>query len=387
MNLHEYQAKNLFESYGLPIPKHKIASTPDEAVEAAKSLTGKKWIVKAQVHAGGRGKAGGVKLCHSLAEVYEVAEKLLGENLVTYQTDAKGQPVNVVMIEEVSDITQELYIGAVVARSTQRITFIASTEGGMEIEKVANETPNLIHHISILPILGIMPYQARELAFKLHLSGKQIKQFVHLLTALAKLFIDKDLSLLEINPLIITNTGDFCCLDGKINLDANAEFRQADMWKLRDISQENERELTAAKHQLNYVALDGNIGCIVNGAGLAMATMDNIKLAGGNPANFLDVGGGATADRVTEALKLILSDANVKAILINIFGGIVRCDLIAEGIIQAAQQIKLTVPLIVRLEGNMSKAGSHTLERSKLNIITANNLSDASKKAVNTATR
>ena len=382
MNLHEYQAKQLFSQYGIPVPQNRIATSALEAAQLAPQLGAAPWVVKAQVHAGGRGKAGGVKLCYSVQEVEAFATTLLGSNLVTYQTDSKGQPVNVVLVEEVSAIDKELYVAAVIDRSNQRLTFIASTEGGMDIEKVAEQTPERIHHIQLIPMLGIMPYQCRQVAFQLGLQGEQIKQFTHILTGLAQLFIDKDLSLIEVNPLVITKEGQLICLDGKINVDSNAAYRQQELWQMRDISQEDKRENEAAKYQLNYVSLDGNIGCMVNGAGLAMATMDTIKLFGGEPANFLDVGGGATAERVAEAFKLILSDRNVKAILINIFGGIVRCDLIAEGIIQAAKEVQLAVPLIVRLEGNQADKGSALLQHSDVNIITATNLAEAAKKAV-----
>ena len=382
MNLHEYQAKQLFTEYQLPVPKHAIATSADEAVAKAKQIGDGPWVIKAQVHAGGRGKAGGVKVCQSSDEIHAYANQLLGSRLVTYQTDQHGQPVNVILVEEVSDIRSELYLGAVIDRASQRLTIIASTEGGMEIEKVAEQTPELIHHIQVRPMLGIMPFQCRELGFKLGLDAQQVKSLNHILTGLATLFVDKDLSLIEVNPLVITTDGALICLDGKINVDSNAEYRQAKLWQMRDISQEDARENEAANAQLNYVSLDGNIGCMVNGAGLAMATMDSIKLYGGEPANFLDVGGGATADRVATAFKLILSDDQVKAILINIFGGIVRCDLIAEGIIQAAKEVKLTIPLIVRLEGNQSEQGRALLDESDLHIITASDLADGAQKAM-----
>lgn len=382
MNLHEYQGKSLFRDYGIEVPQGAIASTPEQAVEEAKKLAGDKWIVKAQVHAGGRGKAGGVKLCQSLEEVKQMAKDLLGTHLVTYQTDEKGQPVNVVLVEAPSNIANELYLGVVIDRASQRIVLMCSTEGGVEIEKVASETPEKIHQIMLQPMLGSMPYQARQLAFALNLQGRQIGQFVHLVDAICRLFHEKDLALVEINPLIITDEGDLFCIDAKINVDSNAEYRQKALWELHDTSQEDERELIASQHQLNYVALDGNIGCMVNGAGLAMATMDTIKLYGGKPANFLDVGGGATAERVTEAFKLILSDEKVSAILINIFGGIVRCDLIAEGIISAAKQIELTIPVVVRLEGNKQQEGKDLLEQSGLNLIVGDDLADAAQKAI-----
>ncbi|MCG8381959.1 MAG: ADP-forming succinate--CoA ligase subunit beta [Gammaproteobacteria bacterium] len=382
MNLHEYQAKDLFRSYGLPVPNGKIAATGDEAKAAAESLSTPKTVVKAQVHAGGRGKAGGVKLVDTSSEAKSFAESLLGTNLVTYQTDAAGQPVNVVLVEETSQIANELYLGAVLDRLQQRVVIMASTEGGMEIEKVAEETPEKILKASIDPLVGVMPYQCRELGFGLGLNPDQVKQFTKLLTGLGKLVQEKDLSLVEINPLIITEKGDLMCLDGKINIDDNALYRHSDLLELRDTSQEDERELEASKWDLNYISLDGNIGCMVNGAGLAMATMDLIKLHGGKPANFLDVGGGTTKERVAEALKIILSDDKVKGILVNIFGGIVRCDLIAEGIIAAVQEVGIEIPIVVRLEGNNADLGSKILNESDLNIIAPSSLTDAAKKIV-----
>lgn len=382
MNLHEYQGKAIFRDYGIDIPQGGIAYTPQEAVEEAKKIGGNTWIVKAQIHAGGRGKAGGVKLCHSFDEVAEFVQGLLGECLVTYQTDARGQPVNAVLVEAPSNIRDELYLGIVIDRASQRIVLMCSTEGGVEIEKVAHETPEKIHQIALEPILGVMPYQARQLAFALNLQGKQITQFVHLVTSLCRLFVDKDLALVEVNPLIITDEGDLFCIDAKINVDGNAIYRQKALSQMRDTTQEDERELIASQHELNYVALDGDIGCMVNGAGLAMATMDTIQLYGGQPANFLDVGGGATAERVTEAFKLILSEDKVKAILINIFGGIVRCDLIAEGIIQAAKQVDLNIPVVVRLEGNHQQQGKALLKQSRLDIIVGDDLTDAAQKVI-----
>jgi len=347
MNLHEYQAKSLFKAYGMPVPESLVASTPAEAQSAAEKLSTDKVVVKAQVHAGGRGKAGGVKLVDTPREASDYAETMLGTNLVTIQTDAKGQPINTLLVEETCNIANELYLGAVIDRASQRVVIMASTEGGMEIEQVAHDTPEKILRSEINPLVGVMPYQCRELAFGLGLSGKQVKQFTKLLTGLTKLFVEKDLALVEINPLVITGDGDLICLDGKINIDGNAMYRQPDLDKLRDKSQEDERELRASEWDLNYVALEGNIGCMVNGAGLAMATMDIIKLKGGQPANFLDVGGGATKERVAEALKIILSDTDVKAILVNIFGGIVRCDLIAEGIIAAVGEVGIKVPKVL----------------------------------------
>jgi succinyl-CoA synthetase beta subunit len=382
MNLHEYQSKELFRSYGIPVPNGKAAFSANEAVEAARSLQGDKYIVKAQVHAGGRGKAGGVKIVDSVEQAGEVAASMLGTNLVTIQTDANGQPINRILIEEICDIANELYLGAVLDRSKCRVVIMASTEGGVEIEKVAHETPEKILKATINPMVGIMPYQCRELAFGLGLSGDQIKQFSRLLTNLGKLIKEKDLSLVEVNPLVVTGSGDLLCLDGKINIDGNALFRHPDLVEMRDKSQEDERENRAADWDLSYVALDGEIGCMVNGAGLAMATMDIIKLSGGDPANFLDVGGGATKERVAEALKIILSDDKVKGILVNIFGGIVRCDLIAEGIIAAVAEVKISVPIVVRLEGTKAAEGTDLLNNSGLNLIAARDLGEAATKIV-----
>lgn len=382
MNLHEYQAKELFQSYGMPVPKGIVASTGNTAATGSESLSTEKLIVKAQVHAGGRGKAGGVKLVDNADEVKAAAESMLGSHLVTYQTDANGQPVNMVLVEETCNIASELYLGAVIDRGSQRIVVMASTEGGVEIEKVAAETPEKILKATVDPMLGIMPYQCREIAFGLGLEGKQIKQFASLLTGLSKLFVEKDLSLVEVNPLVITDEGDLLCLDGKINIDNNAMYRQQSLEQIRDTTQEDERELRASEWDLNYVALEGNIGCMVNGAGLAMATMDIIKLHGGQPANFLDVGGGATKERVSEALKIILSDPGVNAILVNIFGGIVRCDLIAEGIIAAVAEVGITIPVVVRLEGTKAAEGIKLLDNSGLNLLSASDLTDAALKVI-----
>jgi len=384
MNLHEYQAKALFKEYGMPVPNNIVASTPEEAKAATEKLTTDKVVVKAQVHAGGRGKAGGVKLVDTPAEAAEFAKSLLGTNLVTIQTDAKGQPINIVLVEETSNIESELYLGMVIDRASQRVVVMASTEGGMDIETVAHDTPEKILKAAINPLVGIMPYQCRELAFGLGLKGKQIKQFSSLLTGLCKLFVEKDLALVEINPLVITKEEDLICLDGKINIDGNALYRHPELEALQDKSQEDERELRAAESELNYVALEGNIGCMVNGAGLAMATMDIIKLKGGQPANFLDVGGGATKERVTEALKIILSDPDVKGILVNIFGGIVRCDLIADGVIAAVAEVGIEVPVVVRLEGTKAKEGRDLLDKSGLNLQSASDLGDAAEKIVKT---
>ena len=382
MNLHEYQGKQLFAEYGLPVSRGYAVETAQEAVEAADLIGGNMWVVKAQVHAGGRGKAGGVKLVKSKDEILDFAHHWLGKNLVTYQTDANGQPVSKILVESCTDIADELYLGAVVDRSSRRIVFMASTEGGVEIEKVAEETPEKILRATIDPLVGAQPYQGRELAFNLGLKGDQIKQFVKIFMGLAQLFVDKDLALIEVNPLVITEEGNMHCLDAKIGVDGNALYRQKALQEMHDPSQEDARESHAARWELNYVALDGTIGCMVNGAGLAMGTMDIVKLHGGFPANFLDVGGGATKERVAEAFKIILSDENVKAVLINIFGGIVRCDLIAEGVIGAVEEIGVNVPVVVRLEGNNAELGRKVLADSGLNIIAANSLTDAAKQAV-----
>lgn len=382
MNLHEYQGKQLFAEYGLPVSKGYAVDTPEEAVAAAEKIGGSEWVVKAQVHAGGRGKAGGVKLLKDTAEIAAFAKQWLGKNLVTYQTDENGQPVSKILVEACTNIAQELYLGAVVDRSTRKVVFMASTEGGVEIEKVAHETPEKILKATIDPLVGAQPYQGRELGFKLGLNSDQIKQFTKIFMGLAKLFTELDLALLEINPLVITDEGNLHCLDAKINIDSNAIYRQPKLSDMHDPSQEDEREANASKWELNYVALDGNIGCMVNGAGLAMGTMDIVNLHGGSPANFLDVGGGATKERVSEAFKIILSDDNVKAVLVNIFGGIVRCDLIAEGIIGAVEEVGVTVPVVVRLEGNNAEKGSAILADSGLNIIAATSLKQAAESVV-----
>jgi succinyl-CoA synthetase beta subunit len=386
MNLHEYQAKQLLAQYGLPVSQGEIARNIEEVTHIANNMNIKRWVVKAQVHAGGRGKAGGVKIVSTKEELVKAAQDMLGTRLVTYQTNADGQPVNQVLIEEPCDIARELYLGAVIDRSKQRVVFMASTEGGVEIEKVAHETPEKILTAVVDPLVGMQPYQARELSFALGLTGDQIKQFTKILLGLSKMFEEKDLSLLEINPLVVTKQGDLLCLDGKINIDDNALYRQPEVRAMRDTAQEDERENRARDWELNYIALDGNIGCMVNGAGLAMATMDLVKLQGGNPANFLDVGGGATKERVTEAFKIILSDQNVKAILVNIFGGIVRCDLIADGIIGAVAEVGTNLPVVVRLEGNNAELGAKKLSQSGLNIIAAESFTDAAKKVVQAAT-
>jgi len=382
MNLHEYQAKQVFASYNMPVPNNQVVASVEQVSAALKKLAGERWVVKAQVHAGGRGKAGGVKLLDSADAVAQAVKEMLGSHLVTIQTNEQGQPVNQVLIEEISNIKRELYLGAVIDRSSQRVVIMASTEGGMEIEKVAAETPEKILQITINPLTGLQAYQSRELAFGLGLEGDEIKQFGRLLHGFAKMFVEKDLSLVEINPLVVTAEGQLICLDGKINVDDNALYRQKEIFAMRDESQEDERENQAKEWDLNYISLDGDIGCMVNGAGLAMATMDLIKLCGGEPANFLDVGGGATKERVSEAFKIILSDSNVKGILVNIFGGIVRCDLIAEGIIGAVQEVHVAVPVVVRLEGNNAELGSKLLSESDVNVIAASDLTDAAQKIV-----
>lgn len=382
MNLHEYQGKELFSEYGLPVPLGKPVSTVEEALAAAEALGGNAWMVKAQVHAGGRGKAGGVKYVTSKEAVAAETKRLLGRRLVTFQTDEHGQPVNQILIAQPCDIKRELYLGAVLDRSTRRVVIMASTEGGVEIEKVAEETPEKILKITIDPLLGVMPYQARDIGFKLQLTANQLKEFTQILLGLGKMFVERDLSLVEINPLIIDQNDHVICLDAKVVVDDNALFRQAQLRAMHDPSQEDERENRAHDWELNYIALDGDIGCMVNGAGLAMATMDLIKLHGGNPANFLDVGGGATQERVTEAFKIILSDEKVKGILVNIFGGIVRCDMIADGIIGAVKDVGVKIPVVVRLEGNNADLGAKKLSESGLNIIAANSLTGAAEQIV-----
>jgi succinyl-CoA synthetase beta subunit len=382
MNLHEYQAKQLLAEYGLPVPTGEVARSVEDALHIATKSGAKRWVVKAQVHAGGRGKAGGVKIVSSKEELTEAVKGMLGTRLVTYQTTAEGQPVAQVLIEEPCDIEKELYLGAVIDRAKQRVVIMASTEGGVVIEKVAEKNPEKILYVVVDPLVGVQPFQGRDLAFALGLSGDQIKQFTKILLGLGKMFVEKDFSLLEINPLVITKQGNLLCLDGKINIDDNALYRQPELRAIRDTSQEDDRENRARDWELNYIALDGDIGCMVNGAGLAMATMDLVKLNGGSPANFLDVGGGATKERVTEAFKIILSDEKVKAILVNIFGGIVRCDLIAEGIIGAVAEVGTDLPVVVRLEGNNAELGAKKLSDSGLNIIAAKSFTDAAKKVV-----
>lgn len=382
MNLHEYQAKKLFARYGLPVPVGYACTSVAEAEKAASRIGPAPWVVKCQVHAGGRGKAGGVKLVEKRDDIRIFAEHWLGKKLVTYQTDAKGQPVDHILVEAKTDISKELYLGAVVDRGSQRVVFMASTEGGVEIEKVAEEKPESIYKVALDPLTGPQPYQGRQLACKLGLSYEQAVHFTKIFMRLANLFLECDLALVEINPLVITKQGLLICLDGKVSVDGNALFRQAELREMRDPNQEDAREAQAARWELNYVSLDGNIGCMVNGAGLAMGTMDIVKLHGGEPANFLDVGGTATKERVTEAFKIILSDDKVKAVLVNIFGGIVRCDLIADGIISAVSEVGVSVPVIVRLEGNNAELGAKKLADSGLNIIAATGLIDAAQRVV-----
>ena len=387
MNLHEYQAKGLFREYGISVSKGIPVNNCNAIKEAINSLEGNRWVVKAQVHAGGRGKAGGVELVDTVQEAEAFAEKWLGHNLVTYQTDERGQPVNTILIEECIDIAEELYLGAVIDRASQRLVFMASQEGGVNIEEVAATTPEKIFKVAIDPLTGPSRDEADQLSTQLGLTEVQAEQFKDLYLSLSKMFIEKDLSLLEINPLVITTKGDLICLDAKINVDSNALYRQESLVKINDVSQEDERESYASKWNLSYVSLNGNIGCMVNGAGLAMGTMDIIKLHGGEPANFLDVGGAADSERVSEAFKIILSDKAVQAVLINIFGGIVRCDIIADGIIEAVEQIGVNVPVVVRLEGNNSELGSDKLSRSGLDIIIASGLEDAAKLVVEASRR
>ena len=382
MNLHEYQAKQLLARYQLPVPKGGIAFNSEEAYQVSQQLSTPSWVVKAQVHAGGRGKAGGVKIVNTRDQLSEFATNLLGTNLVTYQTNAQGQPVHALLVEETCQIDRELYLGAVVDRATRRVVFMASTEGGVDIETVAEHSPEKIISVAMDPMLGIMPYQCRQLAFQLDLNPQQSAQLTHLMTGLGKMFVECDLALLEINTLVVTKGGDLLCLDAKISIDDSALYRHPDLKAMRDPSQEDERENRAHDFELNYIPLDGEIGCMVNGAGLAMATMDVIKLHGGEPANFLDVGGGATQERVTEAFKIILSDKKVKGILVNIFGGIVRCDLIAEGILAAVKEVQLNIPVVVRLEGNNADLGAEILNKSGLNVISASGLTDAAQKIV-----
>ena len=382
MNLHEYQGKELFAKFGLPVSKNRVIASADDAVNACRDIGGNKWVVKAQVHAGGRGKAGGVKLVSTPEEAVEFANHWLGKRLITYQTDTNGQLVNSILVEECTDIAKELYLSAVVDRGTQRIVFIGSSEGGVNIEEVAENTPEKIIYEPIDPLTGPMDFQSRKISKVLGLDGEQSKQFSKMLPQLTNLFITHDLSLLEINPLVITQGGKLHCLDAKINIDSNAVYRQPEIQAMHDPSQEDPRESEAALNDLSYVSLDGNIGCMVNGAGLAMGTMDTIKYFEGSPANFLDVGGTATQERVSKAFKLILADPEVRVVLVNIFGGIVRCDLIAEGILAAIEEVGVSIPVVVRLEGNNADIGSNILAESSAEIVSLNNLEDAAKKAV-----
>ena len=382
MNLHEHQAKTLFKSYDLPTSNFFVASKVEEAKELAKKLNVSKWVVKAQVHAGGRGKAGGVEVVESLDDVEIFAKKWLGKNLITYQTDKNGQPVNSILIEECTEILSELYLGVVVDRSTRSIVVMASPEGGVNIEEVAENNPEKIFKASVKIAEEASEDDAKRLAQGLNLNNEQTKQFIDIFKNLSKLFIEKDLALVEINPLVIDDKNKLKCLDGKVSVDSNALFRHEELMSLRDTSQEEQRELEASKWDLNYVSLEGEIGCMVNGAGLAMGTMDIIKLAGGFPANFLDVGGGVNEKSVSEAFKIILSDQKVKAILINIFGGIVKCDVVAEGIISAVKEVGVDIPVIVRLKGNNANIAQEILTKSDLNIIFEPDLSIAAKKAV-----
>ena len=385
MNLHEYQAKQLFSQYGLPINRGIACHSIEETEQALSQLSGDIFAVKCQIHAGGRGKAGGVKLVKNAEQARQFAEQWLGKRMVTFQTDSKGLPVNTIYVEETCEIERELYLGAVIDRSSQKVVFMASSAGGIEIEEIAKNTPELIHKIHLDPLTNAQPFQARELAFKLGLKGTEIQQFVTIFLQLAKLFLEKDLSLLEVNPLVVTKQQNLICLDAKAVIDNNALYRHPELKALEDESQEDPREAYASQWELNYVALKGNIGCMVNGAGLAMGTMDMIKLQGGEPANFLDVGGGATKERVAEAFKLILSDSQVKAVLVNIFGGIVRCDLIADGIISAVNEVDVKVPVVVRLEGTNAEQGRAILAQSGLNLAVAETLTQAAISAVNFA--
>ncbi len=382
MNFHEYQAKQLFAEYGITVPAGRVARTPEEAVDAAKAIGGDFWVVKAQIHAGGRGKAGGVKLAKTYDEVRDYAKGMLGTKMSTYQSAGVALPVDSVLVTQATDIAQELYLSVLVDRSSKAVTFIASADGGVEIEKTAVENPDAIKTLHVNYVQGLQPYQCRDMGFALGLNAKQVGQLTKIMLGLYRLFNEKDLALVELNPLAILTSGDLAVLDGKINSDDNATFRHPELAAMRDIRQEDETEVLASQHDLNYVTMEGNIGCMVNGAGLAMATMDVIKLNGGEPANFLDVGGGANKERVTEAFKLILRDPDVKAIFVNIFGGIVRCDMIAEGIIAAVKEVDVKVPVIVRLEGTNVEKGKEILKNSGLAIIPADDINDGAKKAV-----
>jgi succinyl-CoA synthetase beta subunit len=382
MNIHEYQAKALLREYGVATLQGRVAYTPDEAEQAARELPGPVWVVKAQIHAGGRGKAGGVKLARSIEEVRQLADVMLGMTLVTHQTGPQGRIVKRVYVEEGCNIARELYLGALLDRATARVTFMASSEGGVEIEEVARRSPEKILKVAIDPVTGFQPFHGRKLAFGLGLKGKEVQKAVAFMKGLYACFVERDASLVEINPLVLTAEGELVALDAKMNFDANALFRQPRIVELRDLDEEDPHEIEASRHELNYIKLDGNIACMVNGAGLAMATMDIIKLYGGEPANFLDVGGGASKERVTAAFKLLLSDPNVEAVLVNIFGGIMRCDVIAEGVVAAAREVNLNVPLVVRLEGTNVELGKRILSESGLSIIPADDLDDAARKVV-----
>ena len=382
MNIHESQAKSLLAQYGVAVPKGKVAFNVEQAMAAARDLGGPVWVVKAQIHAGGRGKGGGVKVVDSLEKVEQAASDILGMQLVTHQTGPAGKEVKRIYIEDGCDIARELYLGMLVDRASSRVTVIASTEGGMEIEEVAASTPEKIIKVAIDPAIGLQPFHARKLAFGLGLTGTQVRSAVAFLSAMYKAFTELDASMVEINPLVVTGDGELLALDAKMNFDSNGLFRHPQVEELRDLDEEDPAEVEAGEHELNYIKLDGSIGCMVNGAGLAMATMDIIELYGSSPANFLDVGGGATAERVTVAFKIILSDPNVKGILVNIFGGIMRCDVIAEGIVVAAKEVVLNVPLVVRLEGTNVEQGKAILADSGLPIVSADNLGDAAEKVV-----
>jgi len=382
MNIHEYQGKEILRKYGVSVPNGKVAFTPDEAVKASEELASSVYVVKAQIHAGGRGKAGGVKIAKTKDEVKGFAEELLGKTLVTHQTGPEGREIKRLLIEEGCDIQKEYYVGLVLDRATSRIVLMASEEGGTEIEEVAEKTPEKIVKVVIDPAIGLQAYQAREVAFKINIPTKLVGQAVKFMTSLYNAFIEKDCSIAEINPLVVTGDGKVMALDAKLNFDSNALYRQKDILEYRDLDEEDPKEIEASKYDLSYISLDGNIGCMVNGAGLAMSTMDIIKHYGGDPANFLDVGGGATAEKVTEAFKIILSDQNVKGIFVNIFGGIMKCDVIAEGVVEATKQVGLTLPLVVRLEGTNVELGKKILSDSGLNITSAESMADGAEKIV-----
>ncbi|MEL3971345.1 ADP-forming succinate--CoA ligase subunit beta [Rossellomorea oryzaecorticis] len=382
MNIHEYQGKEILRNYGVSVPNGKVAFTADEAVEAAKTLNSSVYVVKAQIHAGGRGKAGGVKIAKSLDEVRTYAEELIGKTLVTHQTGPEGKEVKRLLIEEGCDIKKEYYVGLVLDRATSQVVLMASEEGGTEIEEVAEATPEKIFKEYIDPVVGLTGFQARRIAFNINIPKELVNKAAKFMLGLYNVYVQKDASIVEINPLVVTGDGDVMALDAKFNFDSNALYRQKDVMELRDLEEEDAKEIEASKYDLSYISLDGNIGCMVNGAGLAMATMDIVKHYGGDPANFLDVGGGATAEKVTEAFKIILSDENVKGIFVNIFGGIMKCDVIATGVVEAAKQIGLQVPLVVRLEGTNVDLGKEILNKSGLNIIAAESMADGAQKIV-----